>query len=190
MKGYAFQMALLHQAIANHAVVKEIPIEFVDRIRGETKLGFSDIFEFIMNAWWIRFGSSETFIKFAIVGASGVFVNLGAFTILINSGLNKFIASPISIELSIISNFLLNNYWTFAYRNNEDKLHLKGLKFNVVSLLALGVSYSTFILLTLLFPNIMPQIHQAIGIIPATVVNYLLNSYWTFKSTDKIGQRK
>lgn len=190
VQGYAFQMALLHQAIANHAVVKEIPVEFVDRIRGETKLGLLDIFEFIMNAWWIRFESSKTFIKFAIVGASGVFVNLGTFTILINSGLNKFIASPISFEISIISNFLFNNFWTFADRSNKDKFHLKGLKFNIVSLIALGVSYSTFVSLSLLFPNIMPQIHQAIGIIPATVVNYLLNSYWTFKSTDKIRQRK
>ncbi len=181
VQGYAFQMALLHQAIANGAVVKEIPVEFVDRIRGETKLGVSDIIEFIINAWWIRLENSKTFIKFAIVGASGVFVNLGAFTILINSGLNKFIASPISIELSIISNFLLNNYWTFAYRSNEDKLHLKGLKFNVVSLIALCISYSTFVLLSLIFPDVMPQIHQAIGIIPATIVNYLLNSYWTFK---------
>jgi len=190
VQGYAFQMALLHQAIANHAVVKEIPVEFVDRIRGETKLGLSDIFEFIMNAWWIRFESSKTFIKFAIVGASGVFVNLGTFTILINSEINKFIASPISIEISIISNFLFNNFWTYTDRSNRDKFHLKGLKFNIVFLIALGVSYSTFVSLSLLFPNIMPQIHQAIGIIPATVVNYLLNSYWTIKSTDKIRQRK
>jgi len=27
----------------------------------------------------------------------------------------------------------------------------------------------------------MPQIHQAIGIIPATAINYFLNAYWTFK---------
>ena len=32
----------------------------------------------------------------------------------------------------------------------------------------------------------MPQTHQAIGIIPATLVNYLLNSYWTFKEKPKM----
>lgn len=193
VQGYAFQMALLHQAIANHVVVKEIPVEFVDRKRGETKLGLYDIIEFIINAWGIRLESSKTFIKFAIVGVSGVFVNLGTFTILVNSGLNKFIASPITIELSIMSNFLLNNFWTFSDRNNKDKFHLKGLKFNIVSLIALSINYSTFVLLSLLFPNVMPQIHQAIGIIPATLINYFLNSYWTFKNTvttDKIGTVK
>ena len=189
VQGYAFQMALLSQAVFNKAIVKEIPVEFVDRIRGETKLGFSDIIEFIINAWWIRLENSKTFIKLIIIGTSGVFVNLGTFTVLIRSGLNKFIASPISIEFSIISNFLLNNYWTFKSRNNTDKFHLKGLKFNTVSFIALGFNYLTFISLSFLFPDIMPQIHQAIGIIPATLVNYLLNSYWTFKEEAVINNK-
>jgi dolichol-phosphate mannosyltransferase len=185
VQGYAFQMALLHQAIAARASVKEIPVEFVDRIRGETKLGLSDIFEFILNAWWIRFQRSKVFIKFAIVGFCGVIVNLAFFTLLIELGLNKFFASPISIELAIIFNFLLNNIWTFAHRNSKNSFILRGLKFNIVSFLTLGVSYSTFVLLSLLFPDVLPQIHQAIGIIPASIVNYLLNVYWTFQEEDR-----
>ena len=181
VQGYAFQIALLHQAMVSGATVQEVPVEFVDRTRGKTKLGLSDIIEFIINVWWIRLNSSKTFIKFAIVGISGVFVNLGVFTVLIDVGMNKFLASPIAIELSIISNFLFNNFWTFSGRNNRDKFYLKGLKFNVVSIISLIVSYSTFIVLSLLFPHTMPQVHQAIGIIPATLVNYFLNSYWTFK---------
>jgi dolichol-phosphate mannosyltransferase len=135
----------------------------------------------MLNAWWIRFEQSNTFLKFAVVGTSGVFVNVGSFTLLINSGLNKFIASPIAIELSIISNFLFNNFWTFAHRNTRHKFHLRGLMFNAVSIISLGVSYSTFVVLSLLFPDVIPQIHQTIGIIPATFVNYFLNSFWTFK---------
>ena len=182
VQGYAFQMALLHRAMISQAKIIEIPVTFIDRVRGETKLSFLDVFEFIVNAWWIRFESSKTFVRFAIVGAVGVFVNLGTFTILISSGLNKYIASPISIEVSIVLNFLINNFWTFADRENKDYFHLKGLKFNIVSLISLGVSYSTFVSLSFLFPDIMPQFNQAIGIIPATVVNYFLNSYWTFKA--------
>jgi dolichol-phosphate mannosyltransferase len=185
VQGYAFQMALLHQAIAARASVKEIPVEFVDRIRGETKLGLSDIFEFILNAWWIRFQRSKVFIKFAIVGLCGVIVNLAFFTLLIELGLSKFFASPISIELGIIFNFLLNNIWTFAHRNSKNSFNLRGLKFNIVSFLTLGVSYSTFVLLSLLFSDVLPQIHQAIGIIPASIVNYLLNVYWTFQEEDR-----
>jgi len=132
----------------------------------------------------LRPENSMTFIKFCIVGTSGVFVNLSIFTILTEFELNKFIASPISIEVSVFSNFLLNNSWTFRHRNTKDNIRLKGLKFNIVNLLALGVSYLTFITLSCLFPAFMPQIPQAIGIIPGTFVNYFLNSYWTFKEED------
>src|SRR5512147_1461492 len=106
VKGYAFQISLLHEAILNRAVVREIPVEFVDRKRGRTKLGISDIVEFMLNAWWIRFERSKTFLKFCVVGASGVAVNLVAFTMLMRLGMNKFLASPLAIEVSIITNFL------------------------------------------------------------------------------------
>ncbi|HTG01989.1 MAG TPA: glycosyltransferase family 2 protein [Nitrospirota bacterium] len=181
VKGYAFQISLLHEALMNHARVSEVPVEFVDRTRGQTKLGVSDIIEFMINAWWIRFERSKTFIRFLVVGASGVVVNLASFTMLLHTGMNKYLASPIAIELSIISNFLLNNYWTFAHRDNDDSMHIRGLKFNVVSFIALGVSYGTFLFLARLDPAGMPQLHQFIGIIPATLINYFLNSYWTFK---------
>ncbi len=181
VQGYAFQIALLNQAVLNRAAVREVPVEFIDRTRGVTKLNLSDIIEFIMNAWWIRLENSKTFLKFAIVGASGLLVNLGSFTIFLNAGLNKYIASPVAIEISIITNFLLNNSWTFAHRDTAEAFHLKGLKFNIVSLAALGVSYGTFVLLSVLFPSVSPQVHQAIGVVPATLINYLLNSYWTFK---------
>jgi dolichol-phosphate mannosyltransferase len=185
VQGYAFQIALLYRAMISGAKVQEIPVEFVDRVKGTTKLGFSDIREFIIHAWWLRFEHSKTFIRFALVGASGVLVNLGSFTVLINSGFNKFLASPISIELSIVSNFLLNNFWTFSERKSQHRFYIKGLKFNIVSLTALGISCSTFVVLNLLLPNEAPQMHQALGIIPATLVNYFLNSYWTFRSSPK-----
>jgi dolichol-phosphate mannosyltransferase len=184
VQGYAFLMALLHGAVSHNAVVREIPVVYTDRAHGETKLGITDIMEFILNAWWIRFDSSKIFIKFAIVGSSGVVVNLGAFTLLVNSGLNKYIASPVAIELSIISNFLLNNYWTFAERNTRDNIHIKGLKFSLVSLLSLCISYSVFVVLSLLLPDVVPQINQAAGIVPAMLVNYFFNAYWTFKKTE------
>ena len=181
VQGYAFQIALLNQAIARKAAIREIPVEFVDRERGETKLGLSDILEFMVNAWWIRFENSKAFFKFCVVGLSGVFVNLGIFSLLIYYGLNKYIASPIAIEVSLLSNFVLNNAWTFHGRNLRDKFHIKGLKFNFVALVALGVCYLVFVLLSIRFPDVAPQYHQAIGIIPATFVNYFFNTYWTFR---------
>lgn len=181
VKGYAFQVALLHQAVTLGAVVREIPVHFKDRTVGESKLGLSDIIEFIMAAWWIRLNSLRTFLRFSAVGVSGVVVNLAVFSGMLGAGINKFVASPVAIEVSIITNFLLNNYWTFKHRKTKDRTRIKGLKFNIVSLLSLVVSYATFIAMARLLPRASPQWHQLIGIPPAMLVNYFFNAYWTFR---------
>lgn len=185
VQGYGFQVALLHAAVVRGGRVVEVPVDFIDRTHGESKLGLRDIFEFVLNAWWIRYNSLKTFIKFLITGASGVVVNLGMFTLFLAMGMNKYIASPIAIEISIISNFLLNNYWTFRWRNAKGGVRQKGLKFNAVSILSLGLSYGTFVGASIAFPNLPPQLNQFLGIIPATLVNYFLNSYWTFKHVER-----
>lgn len=181
VQGYAFQIALLYEAVIRKARIVEIPVDFIDRTEGESKLGISDIIEFLKSALWLRFRSSTTFIKFGIVGASGVAVNLGAFWLLLSAGLGRYIASPIAIELSIIWNFLLNNYWTFRWRRTGHRVRVRGLKFNAVSFLTLGISYATFVALSIAFPAVSPYWHQLAGIIPAALLNYFLNSYWTFK---------
>jgi len=182
VKGYAFQIALLERAIRAGAVIREIPVDFTDRQLGTTKISLTDILEFMVNCLWIRMGQLKTFLRFCLVGTSGVVVNLGSFSLLYNFlGLNKFLASPIAIEISILSNFFLNNSWTFGGRNRDDALSVRGLKFNLVSLLSLGVSYGTFVLIMKNVPDMIPQLAQAIGIIPATLVNYFMNAYWTFR---------
>ena len=184
VQGYAFQIALLHAAVAGGAKVVELPVHFEDRTEGDSKLGLKDIIEFFKSAGWIRLQSSRTFIKFAAVGLTGVAVNLGVFSLLLALGMNKFIASPLAIQTSIFSNFLGNNYWTFGDRSLRGRTRIRGLKFNAVSFISLGVSYGLFILLSHLAPQLSPQVDQVIGIVPATVVNYFLNSYWTFRHDD------
>ena len=63
VQGYAFQIALLHAAVAAGAKVVEVPVEFVDRTVGESKLGMRDIIEFLRSAAWIRFQSSKVLLR-------------------------------------------------------------------------------------------------------------------------------
>jgi dolichol-phosphate mannosyltransferase len=185
VKGYAFQVALLNRCINQGAKVKEIPVDFIDRERGSSKLGLRDVLEFVLNVWWIRLQNHGTFVKFALVGLSGVLVNLGVFTLLLELEVSKYISSPIAIEVSILSNFFLNNAWTFRWRESSDSVQMRGVKFNAVSLVALLVSFSTFVAVSTIFPALSPQLSQAAGIVPALFVNYFLNAYWTFKSDKK-----
>lgn len=189
VQGYAFQIALLHAAVVGGAKVVELPVKFVDRAVGESKLGVRDVIEFLRSAAWIRFQSSRVFIKFCITGASGVLVNLGIFTALLALGVNKFVASPIAIQCSIITNFLGNNYWTFRRRALVGPVDARGLRFNAVSVLSLTISYLTFVGLSHAFPKVAPQVDQLIGVVPATVANYFLNSYWTFRDASRDAKR-
>jgi len=181
VQGYAFQVALLHELKILGARIVEFPVEFVDRTVGESKLGLSDILEFVMSCWWIRYRSSKTLIKFLLVGATGVAVNLGSFWLLLQTGVGKFIASPLAVEISIFSNFLWNNYWTFRSRQVRGSLLQRGLTFNAVSIGALCVSFATFLVSSWIFPTMSPLALQFVSIIPATLVNYYGQSRLTFR---------
>lgn len=126
-------------------------------------------------------GTPRTVVKFSLTGLSGVVVNLGSFHVLLEIGVHKYLASPAAIEISVFSNFFLNNYWTFADRALSGRKGLRGLRFHLVSLFALGVSYSTFLGLSVLLPHVEPVWLQGCAIAPGTAVNYILNSYWTFR---------
>jgi len=52
--GYIFIMNLLYDAVQNGARVSEIPINFTNRLYGESKLGAADIFGFIRRVFLIR----------------------------------------------------------------------------------------------------------------------------------------
>jgi len=180
-QGYVFQIALLHRLLRTGARVAEIPVHFRDREHGETKLDMRTVAEFFWHVWWLRLEHHRIFVKFMITGASGVVVNLGSFQLLLLTGMHRLLASPIAVELAIISKFLINNYWTFGDRNLAGRTRIRGLKFNLVSVLTLTLSYGTFALLFWLFPQAHPVLLQGFAILPGTLANYFLNIYWTFR---------
>ena len=181
VRGHTFQVVLLHRLIHAGARVVEEPIHFRDREHGRTKLGIGSVLEFFYSIWWLRLASHRTLVKYGLTGLAGALVNLGSFQILLELGLHKFLASPIAIELSIVSNFLMNNYWTFADRAMLGRKRIRGLKYNLVALATLALSYATFVALSIPFPQASPVLLQACGIAPAAALNYFMNSYWTFR---------
>lgn len=184
VQGYVFQVALLHALMIAGAKIVEIPIHFADRQAGQTKLGRRDVAEFFLHVWWLRLLSRKTFVKFALTGLLGVVVNLSCFQALMSSGLNPYLSSALAIEISIVWNFFLNNYWTFRNRRISSRKRVRGLKFNIVSLLTLAVSFSSFVVFRWLAPERPEILAQAVGILPAAMANYFANSYWTFKSDE------
>lgn len=51
--GYAFNMSFLYRAIKRGAKIKELPIVFVNRKEGQSKLGWNDIIEYFLSATFL-----------------------------------------------------------------------------------------------------------------------------------------
>ena len=51
VKGYAFQMNILFECIKLGAKTYEIPIDFIDRVKGKSKLRIDDVIEFLINSF-------------------------------------------------------------------------------------------------------------------------------------------
>ncbi len=63
VRGYSFQMNLLYRAYIRGAKIKEVPVEFVERHAGHTKLGPSDIIEFMVSSLILRYRRGFTMQK-------------------------------------------------------------------------------------------------------------------------------
>ena len=86
------------------------------------------------------------FLRFCTVGASGVVVNLGVLALLTLVGVHQILASAIAIEISILSNFAANEFWTFKDRGVEVGRAGRLLQFQLVSLVGAVVQFCVFIL--------------------------------------------
>ena len=152
-RGYKILLEVLGKGTWQKA--KEIPFEFVDRATGSSKLGGRTIIEYagqvIDNArfswnhhenivWqeWVKL------FKFGAVGLSGIIVNEGILIYL--KGYVQFslpVASIIAIELSILSNFILNDTWTFKTGQQHALPHWwhRLLTFQVVSVGGAAINF-------------------------------------------------
>ncbi len=89
---------------------------------------------------------SARFVKFAFVGLSGVLVNLGSFALLRLLRVHINLASAAAIEISILSNFVINHLWTFHDRRGDRATLLHhGLRFHLVSLVGGAIQFVVFV---------------------------------------------
>jgi dolichol-phosphate mannosyltransferase len=126
----------------------------------------------------------KQFIKFGIVGGSGVVVNAGLFRLFFKyGGLDYRVASIIAIEIAIINNFFWNYLWTFRERRTKsfrDMLYAL-VRFNVSSgLTALVVNWGILVLLKEML-GMYEEGANLIGIAAGTLANFLMSHLWAFK---------
>ena len=177
---------LLEILVAGHPQrIAEVPFVFVTRTAGESKLKLSQQVDYLKHIASLmkRKGELKRFVRYCLVGASGVLVNMGLLWLLTEAGGLFYLASAaFSIETSIITNFALNDFFTFPDRRAPGAGHFfrRLGKFNVVSLAGLGVNMAVLWTLTSVF-GVYYLLSNLCGIAVATLWNYLLNLWWTWK---------
>jgi len=118
------------------------------------------------------------FLKFGIVGASGVIIDFG-FTYLCKEifKIQKYLANAIGFTIAASSNYVFNRIWTFHSLNPE--IGLEYSKFLFISLIGLGIN--TIILWTLVSKfNKNFYVSKLFAIAVVTVWNFFVNLIFTF----------
>ncbi len=143
--GYTWQIAFLNKAIQNNFKIGFVPLRFIDRQIGESKLGTEYIFNTLFYLITDVITNPPRFYRFALIGFVGFLVNFFGLSLLsetfktlwpqLSVGVRNFIANAIAAELSIISNFTFNNLWTFADRQliTWQDILPQFIKFNLTS---------------------------------------------------------
>lgn len=87
--------------------------------------------------------SLDHFLRFLAVGTWGFIVNTVVLIFGVRMGFSPSISGPVGAEFAIISNFLLNNYWTFSDRKitSFDVMAPKFLAFNLLSLGSVAIQF-------------------------------------------------
>lgn len=179
--GYAFQTSLIFELLRNGARVLEVPINFPERLHGDSKLSFPDQLEFLINLLKIRFLESYEFVRYLIIGSLGVIVNLGIYIGLTRIfNLRIEIADLIAIEFSILSNFFFSNLWVIRGFESTKNIFKKFLSFQTVVLPAGIINFIVFIILTNLF-GLYDIIANIIGIAAGILTNYGLNAFLAWR---------
>lgn len=90
---------------------------------------------------------SRRFLMFCTVGASGVGVNLAVLALLADLvGVQANLASAVAIAVSINTNFLVNELWTFRDRGGGTQgWGARWARFHVVSLVGAAIQWSVFV---------------------------------------------
>ncbi len=135
--GYTFQVGFLHKALRKNVKITEVPFHFKDRTVGKSKIGPEYIINNLMYLIKVRIQEimASRVFKFAVVGTVGAAVQLGSLELMRKILPFPFVVTNfLSIELAILSNFLLNNEWTFGDRKLTLKeFPLKFIQFNLSS---------------------------------------------------------
>ncbi|MEG4507093.1 glycosyltransferase [Microcoleus sp. F6_B4] len=170
--------------------IGEVGYVFQERQEGESKVTWKQYIEYLRHLLRLRFARwpMRRFLRFGVVGFSGVFVDMGVFYLLrtvLGLGLTR--SAIFSAEVAIINNFLWNDLWTFGDISKGQpgsRQRLKRLlKFNVICLMGLMMNV---LLVNVMFNvfNVNEYLAKLVAIATVTLWNFWINMKLSWRVTD------
>lgn len=197
-KGYKILLEVIGRG--NVQELAEVGYVFQERLEGESKVTWKQYVDYIHHLAKLRSRGRvarlrqkfklpiKRFIRFGLVGFSGVFVDMGIFYLLREQvGLGLTRSAILSAEVAIISNFLLNDIWTFGDISSKQRGWRKRikrfLKFNIICLMGLILNVLIVNLLFNVF-GVNQYLAKLIAIAAVTLWNFWINLKLSWRVTE------
>lgn len=170
--------------------IGEVGYVFQEREHGESKVTYKQYWEYLQHLVKLRIDlfPLARFLRFGIVGLSGVFVDLAVFYLLrdgLELGLTR--SAMLSAEVAILNNFIWNDLWTFGDLSRSQrgwgKRLKRFLKFNSICLAGLIINV---LIVNFLFNvlNVNEYLAKLVAIAIVTVWNFWVNLKLSWRVTD------
>jgi len=182
--GYKILLEMLVQG-GDEVRTVEVPIEFEDRQRGQSKLGLTQQVTYLKRLAYLAGGrvSLGSASKFIVVGLSGMLIDLVIFQIMISGQSRLGSAHVASFFVATITNFVLNYRWTFRGAAHTDlSISARYFRFFIVAVMALMMRGGVLVLLAEVF-GLAPMAAIIPAIVVTAGVNYLGSAFYVFAST-------
>ena len=131
-----------------------------------------DLTNFFTGAFFLKF------IKFCLVGFSGVFVDFG-ITFLFKEivKVQKYLANAIGFTTAATTNYVLNRVWTFQSHNPH--VAQEFTRFFLIALIGLGINSLIIWAMSGKF-KVNFYVSKLVATVIVTAWNFLINAYFTF----------
>lgn len=197
--GYKILIEVLGRG--NIVTVAEVGYVFQERQEGESKVTWRQYVDYILHLLRLRSRGRITklreklrvpvkrFLKFGLVGFSGVFVDMTIFYLLSDKaslgwGLTR--SKMIAAEVAVLNNFLWNDLWTFRDLAKQQigwKKRIKRfVKFNLICLVGIGLNLIILNILVNYF-GVNKYLANLIAIAIVTIWNFWFNLKLSWRVT-------
>ncbi|WP_414564472.1 MULTISPECIES: glycosyltransferase [unclassified Anabaena] len=183
--------------------IAEVGYVFCERQQGESKVTWKQYVQYLHHLWRLRLSRGVLgkvnqqvgfpigkFLRFGLVGLSGVFVDMGILYLLSDPttlALPLTRSKIIAGEIAIFNNFLWNDAWTFAdVSRTQQGWHQRLKRFGKFNLICLAGLLLNVLVLNLVFNFIIPNryIANLVAIAVATIWNFWVNLKLSWRITD------